>query len=75
MVNDRDERKFDSLSPSKINYKHSRGVTYSFDPGNEGSQSSTSVPSDVLALRNVVYADPISRLHYETIDMINFGLR
>ena len=37
MANEGDERKFDSLSPSKINHKHSRGVTYSVDPVNEGA--------------------------------------
>ena len=54
---------FDSLSPSKINHKHSRGVTYSVDPGNEGAQSSTSVPSEGEALCNVVDVDP--SLHSE----------
>ena len=34
MANEGDEREFDSLSPSKLNHKHSRGVTYSVDPVN-----------------------------------------
>ena len=34
MANEEDESEFDSLSPSKFNHKHSRGVTYSVDPGN-----------------------------------------
>ena len=37
MANEGDESKFESLSPSKFNHKHSRGVTYSVNPGNEGS--------------------------------------
>ena len=75
MENEGDESKFDSLSPSKINHKHSRGVTYSVDPGNEGAQSSTSVPSEGEALRNVVDVDTISRPHYKPIDMTTVGLR
>ena len=75
MANEGDERKFDSLSPSKINHKHSRGLTYSVDPGNEGDQSSTSVPSEGEALRNAVDVDPISRPHYEPIDMTTVGLQ
>ena len=46
MANEGDKSKFDSLSPSKINHKHSKGVTYSIDPVNEGSQSSKSVQSE-----------------------------
>ena len=75
MANEGDERKFESLLPSKFNHKNSRGVTYSVDPGNEGSQSSTSVPSEGESLRNVVYVDPISRPHYEPISMTTVGLR
>ena len=59
MANEGDERKFESLSPSKFNHKHLRGVTYSVYPGNEGVQSSTSMPSEGEALRNVVDVDPI----------------
>ena len=69
MANEGDERKFDSLSPSKFNHKHSRGVTYSINPVNEGAQSSTCVPSQGEALRNVVDVDPISRSHDKPIDM------
>ena len=50
-------------------------MTYSVDPGNEGSQRSTSVPSKEEALRNVVYVDPIIRPHYEPINMTTAGLR
>ena len=75
MANEGDKSKFDSISPSKINHKHSRVVTYSVDPGNEGAQSSTSVPSEGEALRNVVDVNPISRPHYEPIDMKTVGLR
>ena len=75
MANEEDESKFDSLSPSKFNHKHSRGVTYSVDPGKEGSQSSTSVPSEGEALRTVVDVDTISRPHYEPIDMKTVELR
>ena len=39
MANEGDESKFDSLSPSKFNHKHSRGITYSVNPGNERAQS------------------------------------
>ena len=58
MANEGDESIFDSLSPSKINHKHSRGVTYSINPGNEGSQSLTSVPSEGEALGKVVDVHP-----------------
>ena len=58
MANEGDESKFDSLSPSKFNHKHSRGVTYSVDPENEGSQSSTSVLSEGEALGKVVDVHP-----------------
>ena len=75
MAKEGDESKFDSLSPLKINHKHSRGVTYSVNPGNEGAQSSTSVPSEEESLRNVVDVDTISRPHYEPIDMTTVGLR
>ena len=54
MANEGDESQFNSLSPSKINIKQAIGVTYSVDPGNEGSHSSTSVPSEGEALGNVV---------------------
>ena len=46
MANEGDASEFDSLSPSKLNHKHSRGVTYSVNPGNEGAKISTSVPSE-----------------------------
>ena len=69
MSNEGDESKFDSLSPSKINHINSRGVTYSVNPVNEGAQSSTCVPSEGEALRNVVDVDPISRSHDKPIDM------
>ena len=52
-----------------------RRVTYSVDPGDEGSQSSTSVPSDGEALGNVVDVDPTSRPYYEPIDMTTVGLQ
>ena len=73
MANEGDERKFYSLSPSKFNHKHSRGVTYSADPGNEGAQSSTSVPSEGEVLGNVVDIDPTSRSYYEPINMTTVG--
>ena len=75
MANEGDESKFDSLSPSKLYHKHSRGVTYSVNLGNKGAQSSTSVTSEGEALRNVLYVVPISRPRYERIDMTNVRLR
>ena len=54
MANEEDESEVNSLSPSTINIKKTRRVNYSVDPGNEGSQSSTSVPSEGEALGNVV---------------------
>ena len=75
MANEGDENKFDSISPSKFNHKYSIGETYSVDTVNEGAQSSTSVPSEGEALRNVVDVDTISRPHYEPIDMITVGLQ
>ena len=63
MANEGDESQFNSLSPSKINIKQARGVTYSVDPGNEGAQSSTSVPSEGEAFCNVVdVEDKINQL-------------
>ena len=59
MANERDEIQVNSLSPSNINIKKSRRVTFSVDLGNEGAQSSTSVPSEGKALGNVVDVDPI----------------
>ena len=52
MANEGYESQFNSLSPSKINIKQAIGVTYSVDPGNEGAQSSTSVPSEGEVLGN-----------------------
>ena len=49
-----DESQFNSLSPSNIDIKNSRRVTFSVNPGNEVAQSSTSMPSEVEALGNVV---------------------
>ena len=46
IANEGDESKFESLPPSKLNHKHSRGVTYSIDPGNDGAQRSTSMLSE-----------------------------
>ena len=74
MENEGDESQVNSLSPSNIDIQNSRRVTFSVDPGNEGAQSSTSVPSEGEALGNVVDVDPISRPHYEPIDMITVGL-
>ena len=62
MENEEDDSQVNSLSPSNINIQNSRSVNFSSDPGNEGAQSSTSVPSEGEALRNVVDVDPISRL-------------
>ena len=75
MENEGYESQINSLSPSTINIKQARRVTYSVDPGNEGSQISTSVPSEGEALHNIVDVDPISRPHYEPIDMKTVGLR
>ena len=75
MENEGDEIQVNSLSPSNIDIQNSRRVTFSVDPGNEGAQSSTSVPSEGEALGNVVDVDPISRPHYEPIDMTTVGLR
>ena len=72
MANKGDESKFESLSPSIFNNKHSRGVTYFVDPVNEGAQSSTSVLSEGEALHNVVDVDPISRPHYKPIDKVSY---
>ena len=69
MENEEDESQVNSLSPSNVNIQNSRRVNLSSDPGNEGAQSSTSVPSEGEALGNVVDVDPISRPHYESIDM------
>ena len=63
MENEGDESQVNSLSPSNINIQKYRRVTFSVDPGNKGSQSSTSVLSEVEALGNVVDVDPISRPH------------
>ena len=75
MANEGDESQFNSLSPSKINIKQSRRVNYSVDPGNEGSQISTYVPSEGEVLRNVVNVDPISSPHYEPIHVTTVRLR
>ena len=75
MVNEGDESKFDSISPSKFIHEHSRGVNYSVNPVNEGAQSSTSVPSEGEVLGNVVDVDPTSMSYYEPIDMTTVGLR
>ena len=63
MKNEGDESQVNSLSPSNKNIQKSRRVTFSVDPGNEGAQSSTSVPSEGEELGNVVDVDPISRPH------------
>ena len=65
MENEVYESQVNSLSPSNINIQKSRRVTLSVNPGNEGAQSSTSVPSEGEALGNVVDVDPVSRPHYE----------
>ena len=75
MANEGDESQVNSLSPSNINIQKSRRVNFSVDPGNEGAQSSTSVPSKGEALGNVVDVDSISRPHYKPIDMTTVGLR
>ena len=75
MANEVYESQVNSLSPSNINIQKGRRVTFSVDPGNEGAQNSTSVPSEGEALGNVVDVDPISRPHYEPIDMRTVGLR
>ena len=75
MANEGDESQMDSLSPSTINIKQSRRVTYSVNPGNEGAQSSTSVTSEGEVLGNVVYVDPTSKPYYEPIDMTTDGLQ
>ena len=75
MENEGDEIQVNSLSPSNINIQKYRRVAFSVDPGNEGAQSSTSVPSEGEALLNVVDVDPISRLHYKPIDMTTVELR
>ena len=46
MANEGDESQVNSLSPSNINIQNSGRVTFSVDPVNEGSQSSTSVPPE-----------------------------
>ena len=61
--------------PQQTILKKTRRVNYSVDPVNEGAQSSTSVPSEGESLGNVVDVDPISRPHYEPIDMTTVGLR
>ena len=75
MANEGDESQFNSLSPSTPIFKQDRRITYFVDPGNEGARRSTSVPSEGEALRNVVDVDPISRPHYEPIDMTTVGLQ
>ena len=74
MANKGDESQVNSLLPSNIDIQNSRRVTFSVDPGTEGSQSSTSVPSEGESLGNVVDVDPISRPQYEPIDMTTVGL-
>ena len=54
MANEGDESQVKSLSPSIINIKKTRRVNYSVDPGNEGAQSSTSVPSEGETFYNAV---------------------
>ena len=75
MANEGDESQFNSLSPSTINLKQDRRVTYSVNLGHEGAQSSTSMPSEGESLRNVVNVDPILMPHYKPIDMTTVGLR
>ena len=75
MENEEDKIQVNFLSPSTINIKQARRVTYSVNTLNEVSQSSTSVPSEGEALHNVVDVDPISRPHYEPIDMTAVGLQ
>ena len=75
MANEGDESEVNSLSSSNINIQKSIRVTDSVDTVNEGDQSSTSVPSEGEALRNVVDVGPISRYHYKPIDMITVRLR
>ena len=65
MANEGYESQFDSLSPSTINFKQAMRVTYSVDPGNEGTQSSTPVPSEGEVLGSVVDVNPPSRPYYE----------
>ena len=59
MANEVDEIQVNSLSPSNIDIQNSRRVTFSINLGNEGAQSSTSVPSEGEALGNVVDFDLI----------------
>ena len=75
MANEGDESQGKSLSPLNINIQNSRRETFSVDPGNEESLSSTSVPSEGQALGNVMDIDPISRPHCEPIDMTTVGLQ
>ena len=75
MANEEDESQVNSLSPSNIYIQNSRRVNFSVDAGNKVTQSSTSVLSEGEALGNVVDVDPISRPHYEPIDMTDVGLR
>ena len=63
MAKEGDDIQVNSLSPSNIDIQKSRGVTFSVDPGNEGSRSSTSVPSEGEAVGNVVdVEDKINQL-------------
>ena len=75
MENEGDESHVNYLSPSNINIQKSRRVNFSVDPGNEGAQSSTSVPLEGEALCNVVDVDPISRPHYKLIDIKTVGFQ
>ena len=61
MANEGDESQVNSLSPSNIDIQTSIRVTFSIDPGNEGSQSSTSVPSEGEGLGKVVDVDPTNQ--------------
>ena len=75
MANEGDESQVNSQSPSNINIQKYRRVTFSVDPVNEGSQSSTSLPSEGEALGNVLDVDVISRPYYEPIDTRTSRLR
>ena len=54
MKNEGDESQINSLSPSNIDIQIFGRVTFSVDPWNEGSQISTSVPSEGEAVGNFV---------------------
>ena len=75
MANEGDESQVNSISPSNIDIQNSRRVTFSVEPVNEVSQSSTSMLSEGEEVGNVMDVDPNSRPHYEPIDMKTVGLR